>query len=185
MLRAPSHIAGWLSQRSLHAKLVEFDRHQLDAFTLAPRDERIFAAAPLYQSVPHFDSELLEVLKMLADGLFINSTNVTYPMKALLLITGFMPALDSQVRKGLQRAGIPGFSGTRYLLPKNTFRAAGRNLCQLPFTLGRCWLQSGEMLTEAVLKSDHPALQSEPGRIFDILLFMQRDPNRNLMLTAG
>ncbi|UUC21383.1 hypothetical protein NOV18_13235 [Pseudomonas asiatica] len=44
-----------------------------------------------------------------------------------------------------------------------------------------CWEQNKELLTEAVLKSDHPALQFEPGRVFDILLFMQQDPNRKLI----
>lgn len=181
MLHLPSQAAARLCDPNLHAKLVRFDSHQLRGFALSSADKRIFTTEGLYPSAAHFDADLLGVLKMLAEALFVNNTNVTYPMKALLLITGFMPALDSQVRKGLQHAGFQGFSSSRYLLPSDTQKAAGQKLCRLPFSLGQCWEQNKELLTKAVLKSDHPALQFEPGRVFDILLFMQQDPNRKLI----
>ncbi|MEH6412476.1 hypothetical protein [Pseudomonas sp. CGJS7] len=181
LLHLPAQAASALCSPSLHATLVRFDIHQLGAFALCSDGHRIFASEKLYPSTAHFDAELLGVLKMLADALFIDNTNVTYPMKALLLITGFMPALDSQVRKGLQNAGVRGFGSPRYLLPSDTLKAAGQKLCSLPFALGQCWEQNKDHLTDAVQKSDHPGLQTEPGRIFDILLFMQQDPSRKLI----
>ncbi|MDP9531238.1 hypothetical protein Q7L38_01545 [Pseudomonas protegens] len=181
ILHLPAEAAAGLCNPNLHAKLVRFDTHQLGAFALSSEDRRIFTTEGMYPSAVHFDAELLGVLRMLADALFANNTNVTYPMKALLLITGFMPALDSQVRNGLKHAGFRGFSSTQYLLPSDTLKAAGQKLCRLPFSLGHCWGQNKELLIKAVQKSDHPALQVEPGRVFDILLFMQQDPSRKLI----
>jgi hypothetical protein len=113
--------------------------------------------------------------------LFINNTSITYPMKALLLITGLMPALDSQVRGGLTLAGKAGFTGQQ-LLPWNTQQAAGRRICDLPFYLGHCWSLNREVFIEGISSSRHKDLQGAPGRVFDILLFMQNRPNRKPIL---
>ncbi|EMR47973.1 hypothetical protein [Pseudomonas putida] len=182
VLRSASQAAVKLSNPKLHAALVRLNDHTLNAFEICSEGQRRFALDTLYTSLSQFDTELLEVLRTLAEAQFSNNTNVTYPMKALLLITGFMPALDSQVRKGLQRAGLQGFSSTRYLLPRDTNKAAGQKLCLLPFSLGHCWSLNKDLLTQAIKKSDHPTLNSEPGRVFDILLFMQSDPKRKLIL---
>jgi hypothetical protein len=104
-------------------------------------------------------------------------------MKALLLITGLMPALDSQVRKGLRLAGKVGFMGQQ-LLPQNTHQAGGRRICYLPFQLGQCWELNREILLEGVRKSRHPGLESAPGRVFDVLLFMQAQSKRKMILKA-
>ncbi|MNJ52592.1 hypothetical protein D3C77_479370 [compost metagenome] len=184
-LRPPHQAAVKLKDKALHARLACLDRFGLDGLDLAAGSDTTFNKTVPFGSVKQFDIELLSILAALADALFINNTNVTYPMKALLLITGFMPALDSQVRKGLQRAGMAGFSGTQYLLPKNAYRAAGRRICDLPFSLARCWHENKDQLIEAVLQSDHPGLSTDPGRIFDILLFMQRPPERCLILSAN
>ena len=129
-----------------------------------------------------FDNEILSILNKLADVLFINNTNITYPMKALLLITRLMPALDSQVRGGLTRAGKVGFIG-RQLLPKNVHQAAGRRICNLPFYLGHCWRLNREAFVKGIDESRHRGLQDTPGRVFDILLFMQNKASRNQILT--
>jgi hypothetical protein len=185
ILRPTQHIAAALSSKALHSRLVCLDRIGLDALDLDPAGGRNFIRETPFSSLNQFDTELLSILEALAHALFINNTNVTYPMKALLLITGFMPAFDSQVRKGLQRAGISGFSGTQYLLPKNAYRAAGQRICHLPFSLGQCWRDNKALLTEAILQSNYPELSTEPGRIFDVILFMQRSPERRLILSAG
>jgi len=59
-----------------------------------------------------FDDALLSVLREISQRLFVDNSNVTYPTKALLLISGLMPALDNRVRAGLGRAG---FSGVKKL----------------------------------------------------------------------
>ncbi|MNH32672.1 hypothetical protein D3C79_931320 [compost metagenome] len=113
--------------------------------------------------------------------LFFNNTSVTYPMKGMLLITGLMPALDSQVRGGLTRAGKSGFTGQQ-LLPRSAQQAAGRRICELPFYLGHCWSLNREVFMEGILSSHHKDLRDKPARVFDILLFMQNRPNRKLIL---
>ena len=131
-----------------------------------------------------FDSNLLSVLRALGSSLFIGNTNVTFPMKAVLLLTGFMPALDSQVRMGLQRGGFLGMNKTQYLLPDNTAHADGMKISRLPFLLGQCWTTCAQQLHEAVASSSFPELSEEAGRVFDILLFMQADNDSPILVTC-
>jgi hypothetical protein len=130
-----------------------------------------------------FDDALFRSLRTLGQGLFENNTNVTYPMKAVLLTTGFMPAFDSQVRNGLHKAGLKGFSGTRFLLPDNRDVAAWRRLSGLPVLLNTCWNRFEKALQEAIQASEYPELLISPGRVFDVLLFVQgrkRKPIRSI-----
>jgi hypothetical protein len=94
-------------------------------------------------------------------------------MKAILLMIGLMPAFDSQVRRGLQRAGFRGFCSTQYLLPEGMDGAGWWKISRLPFLLGECWNHDARQLKAAILASDYPALVDMPGRVFDILLFVQ------------
>ena len=126
-----------------------------------------------------FDSNLLSVLRDLGNRLFVGNTNVTFPMKALLLITGFMPALDSErVRTGLERGDFPGMNRTQYLLPADAAHADGKKITRLPFLLGECWTTCTQQLQEGLANSSFPGLREEPGRVFDILLFMQGDKHK-------
>ncbi len=119
-----------------------------------------------------FDQLLLDALKSLSTGLFHNNTGVTYPMKALLLITGLMPALDSQVRRGLGRAGFSGFEKTQFRLPDDARTADGMKITGLLFVIGRCFKAHRSRLLAGVRASRYPQLGSETGRLFDVLLFM-------------
>lgn len=184
-LRLPQQAAHKLADKDLHFKLCTFSRCGIDAFSLDAKRDRVFTRSTTFISFDAFDIELLDVLHTLAEALFLNNTNVTYPMKALLLITGLMPALDSQVRKGLKRAGMAGLSGTQLLLPKDTSKALGKRICGLPFYLGNCWQLSQDVLRYAIAQSDHPGLSTEPGRVFDVLLFMQQESRRAPILQFG
>ncbi|MGA8138333.1 MAG: IS3 family transposase, partial [Pseudomonas gingeri] len=82
--------------KQLHARLAILGRHNLGAFGLNPQRFRAFDPNASFKDAGAFDKELLSLLNTLAGLLFFNNTSVTYPMKALLLITGLMPALDSQ-----------------------------------------------------------------------------------------
>jgi hypothetical protein len=126
-----------------------------------------------FATVAEFDRTLIGTLNTLATGLMAGNTNVTYPMKALLLITGLMPAYDSQVRGGLAVAGISGVNRTRYLLPAEESSDA-KKICVLPFLLADLVMREHEVLDKAVSSSRYPMLEQEYGRLFDILLFLQR-----------
>jgi len=183
ILRPAPQIESVLKDKLLHARLAILGRHTLEVFSLNPQGFRAFDPCVSFKDAGAFDKQLLDILNTLADLLFFNNTSVTYPMKALLLITGLMPALDSQVRGGLTRAGKAGFGGQQ-LLPSNVHQAGGRRICELPFSLGHCWSLNREMLLKGIQDSDHKELKAAPGRVFDVLLFMQNQPNRNLIFAV-
>jgi hypothetical protein len=136
-------------------------------------------AAP---TVANFDHNLFYALATLAKGLFVNNTNATYPMKALLLVTGLMPAFDNQVRNGLHLGGFSGTHKTQYLLPANGLRADGKKISRLPFLLGDCWNMFLRVLSPAIAASQFPQLLTHPGRVFDVLLFMQGNEREPLLI---
>lgn len=84
-------------------------------------------------SCSSFDSILVSVLSEISARILIGNTNVTYPMKVLLLITGFMPALDSQVRKGLFSTGFSGTNATQFLMPAGVDSLEAKKITRLPF----------------------------------------------------
>jgi len=128
------------------------------------------------------DSNYYDALLSCAKNLFNGATNVTYPMKAMLLLTGFMPALDSQVRGGLARAGFKGLAGTRHLLPRGNTDPIAKKTSALPYWLGQCWNNHTVAFQAAAKASNYPELADEPGRLFDVLLFTQCDAATPLML---
>lgn len=133
-------------------------------------------------STSQFDDELILTLNEFAEGLFVGNTNVTYPMKAVLLITGIMPAFDSQVRRGMQRGGFAGMASTQFRVPTNPESPGGRKITRLPFLLGELWRRNADELMSAISRSSYPQLESEPGRVFDILLFMQAQETSPVIL---
>ena len=81
-------------------------------------NQRSFIGTPTTQATLNtFDTHLFEALQALATGILCENTNATYPMKALLLITGLMPAFDSQVRCGLHRGGFSGMNRLSFCFP--------------------------------------------------------------------
>ena len=181
ILRTLRQIESALKDRQLRERLLKLSLQSLAAFSLNEQGHRLLDSNAPLSDVGAFDKEILGILNTLADVLFSNNTSITYPMKALLLITGLMPALDSQVRGGLTRAGRSGFTGQQ-LLPRNPQQAAGRRICELPFYLGHCWSLNREVFMEGILGSHHQNLRNTPGRVFDILLFMQNRLDRKLIL---
>lgn len=181
ILRPVPQIVNALKDKRLRERLLKLSQQSLAAFSLNLQEHRLLDSDAPLNDVGAFDKEILGILSTLADVLFFNNTSITYPMKALLLITGLMPALDSQVRGGLTRAGKAGFIGQQ-LLPRNAQQAAGRRICELPFYLGHCWSLHREVFMKGILESNHKGLQDTPGRVLDILLFMQNQPTRNQIL---
>jgi hypothetical protein len=125
-----------------------------------------------FRHVPQFDACLIDTLCSLSLHFLQGNTNVTYPMKLLLLLTGLMPAFDSQVRGGLAVAGFPGFKKTRYLLPA-IGSADAEKICALPFYIAECVSKQGAVIAREIAASSYPSLVNEHGRLFDVLLFMQ------------
>jgi hypothetical protein len=87
-----------------------------------------------------------------------------------------MPAFDSQVRSGLHRGGFAGMKKTQFLLPGNTETSDWRKMVRLPFLLAECWHAHLRHISDGISQSNHISLIDEPGRFFDILLFMQSRP---------
>lgn len=129
-----------------------------------------------------FDRLLLSTLRDISDVFFIANTNVTYPMKGLLLVTGQMPAFDSRVRKGLARAGLPGFAATQFLVPPENHSVAARRITDVGFILGTLWRNEAPRLRAALASAKRIELEAEVGRIFDMLLFMQGRPGTPILI---
>jgi hypothetical protein len=182
-LHSIQHISDGLADKQMHTRLAELGRHDLEAFNLDSDNSRILRTSSPVQDVRAFDIGLIALLNNLAELLFLSCTRATYPMKALLLITGLMPAFDSQVTDGLKRAGKTGFNNPHHL-PTNTKYAGDRRICELPFYLGNCWSLHREDFQKGIEKSLRKELKAAPGRVFDILLFMQADPSRKLILAV-
>lgn len=169
-VRPVSELKKALLALPFHKSLLEFSGGALATMTIIGGRTRMIGGA-----VGHlvFDASLLAVLSHISTRLLIGNTNVTYPMKALLLLTGFMPALDSQVRRGLSSAGFPGTSATRFRMPEDNGSLEARKLTRLPFYLGECFATNKALLTSAAIESNYPWLADEPGRLLDVLMFMQ------------
>jgi hypothetical protein len=184
--REEPEIKDFLCNSNLHNDLSEIAGSDL-CFLCLQANARTIAAKAKISSIKQFDKILLSILDRLSKGLFKGNTNVTYPMKALLLITGFMPAFDSNVKRGLYRAGFIGFGGeiprTRFLLPQgNATNADMKKLTRLPFVLGDCWANNFNVIKDGIKESEYPNLIEEPGRLFDVLFFMQGKKNNNVEL---
>ena len=176
--RSPADTALRLLNPSLHNRLNKLAGDASSGLRLDLQGARGLTPTSLFDDVKSFDHDLLHTLAELAEAFFENNTNVTYPTKTLLLITGLAPAWDSQVRKGLRRSGMTGMSGTQFLLPADSSKALGQRLCRLPFWVANCWDTHQDIFQKAVRQSNYPALCSDPGRVFDVLLFMQQDLRR-------
>ncbi|WP_233886317.1 hypothetical protein [Paraburkholderia flagellata] len=169
-------VTGALCVHSLREQLVNL-ASSFEYLSLTDCTRNLKAGSP-FKTVNDFDVCLLETLSELAARLLVRNTNVTYPMKALLLITGLMPAFDSQVRGGLHVAGLSGFAcngkpRTSYLIPAHS-SADARRICVLPFYIAECTSRMSPGLVNSIENSMYPALVGQHGRLFDILLFQQR-----------
>lgn len=184
-LQSDGEVSNALREPGIHSSLAALARVPLREFKVV-RQRRCLSGKPAAdEALASFDSNLLSVLRDLGNRLFVGNTNVTFPMKALLLITGFMPALDSErVRPGLGRGDFSGMNRTRYLLPADAAHADGKKITRLPFLLGQCWTTCAQQLQEGLANSSFPGLREEPGRVFDILLFMQGDEANPILVTC-
>lgn len=158
---------------NFHALLAGFSAAPISTMSILGGHTRVVGGASTTAIRLAFDTNLIATLSTISAGMLINNTNVTYPMKVLLLLTGFMPALDSQVRNGLFSAGLTGTNATQFLMPAGLGSVEAKKLTRLPFILGDCFASNAAVLTHAATASHYPWLATEPGRLFDVLLFMQ------------
>lgn len=177
-VRGVSDLARELLDTQLHGQLRKLDGVSLSHLRMSGQ-RPIVNAPPDSPNASALANIQVSLLHTLSDKLFDNNKNVTYPMKALLLITGFSPAFDSQVRGGLSAAGFKGMT-TRFSMPIERDKANDKKIRMLPFYLGQCWAQYEEVLASGIRKSKHKNLVDEPGRVFDVLLFMQGSDGRKL-----
>lgn len=171
-----------LHEPKLHADLLSFAQIKISRLGTSEMNRLINMQRPTPTELKSIDEKLLSVLNCIAEKLFIDNSNVTYPMKALLLIAAYMPAFDGNVRRGLNRGGYQGFSSTQFILPKSTYSSNSKKITSMPYILGQCWNDYHGICTEAIRKSNYPSLLEEPARVFDILLFMQANNNWPIML---
>jgi hypothetical protein len=108
-LQSAGEFTNVLRQSETHASLAALGRIPLSSLTVVQRHRYLGRKPAAPEELAGFDSNLLSALRTLGERLFIGNTNATYPMKVMLLITGLMPAFDSQVRTGLQRGGFLGW----------------------------------------------------------------------------
>ncbi|WP_241082640.1 hypothetical protein [Achromobacter xylosoxidans] len=172
-VRALPALIATLLNPTFHDSLLGFKGGALAMLAVVNGHARSLGGLAAEAHCTAFDTRLLSVLSDISALLLIGNTNVTYPMKVLLLLTGFMPALDSQVRRGLSSAGFAGASATQFLMPGDMGSLRARKLTRLPFYLGDCFAANRALLIGAAADSHYPWLVDEPGRLFDILLFMQ------------
>jgi hypothetical protein len=148
-----SEIATFLCDARLRVDLANIANAGLASLSLNMQRRIVIDGAEI-KNPKQFDDVLLSVLVRLSNGLFFGNTNVTYPMKAALLITGLMPAFDSQVRRGLNRAGFSGVNKTQFLLPLTVENNSdGMKLTRLPFILGHCWAEFSDVFSDVIRRS--------------------------------
>lgn len=177
--QASENTAAALSDIALHSCLVSLER--CVPYLKIINGRRYLAAGAPLQTVAEFDNCLIGTLSSLSTQLFEKNTNVTYPMKSLLLLTGLIPAFDSQVKGGLANAGVSGVKKTRYLLP-SMGDVDAKKICCLPFYIADCMSSYSALLASGIANCKYPTLSAEQGRIFDVLLFMQ---NNGAHITVG
>lgn len=165
-----SNIAAALNNTTLHANLANLEA-SLPYLAINSNLRRLNPGSP-FKSVSDFDKCLLDTLHQISNQILVGNTNVTYPMKSILLITGLMPAFDSQVKGGLAVAGVTGVNKTRYAMPMYG-SADAKKICSLPFYIAECVSRCSPTINREVAASNYPDLIGEHGRIFDILFFMQ------------
>jgi hypothetical protein len=163
-------IAAALSSATLHSNLVNLEK-SLSYLAITCGLRSLNHGSP-FASVAAFDDCLIDTISSISAAVLIGNTNVTYPMKSLLLLSGLMPAFDSQVKGGLAVAGVSGVKKTRYLLPTKGSVDA-RKICALPFYIAECISRLSALISAEISASSYPALRGEYGRIFDVLLFEQ------------
>jgi hypothetical protein len=173
-------VSAALQCKDRHKRLRDLARYSVSRLTIRPDGSR--KAVGKGSRVEEFDELLFSSLRDASTAFFAGNTNVTYPMKTLLLINGQMPAFDSQVRNGLKKAGVKGVAGTQALMPQTPACAAARRICELPFVLGEVWLSSQEQIQKALQLAKRAELMQEPGRFFDMLLFVQGEEHAPSLL---
>jgi hypothetical protein len=158
----------------IHHELRFFSNLPISELTIFNNVREITPPSTLTLNV--LDAKVLNILNLLADNFFDfgnNRRTALYPMKALMLLTGRMYALDFYVRRGLIDAKL-NIRNETIELPQNANGGLESNIItKLPFIISDCYSNYRDIIDEAIRQSDYPALKQDIFRVFDILLFMQ------------
>lgn len=84
---------------------------------------------PPFKTIDEYGRTLIVTLNLLSDEMMVDNKTMTYPMKILLLLTGFIPALDGQVRSGLKFAGISGLHAPLHMSNNPGETSAKKYMC--------------------------------------------------------
>lgn len=110
------------------------------------------------------------------NDLFEANNSVTYPTKALLLLTGQYVGLDSNVRRALAQQGEPGFSETQFPMPVERRDRSAKRLYRVLWLMGNWLNEHAESWQGAVRKEPtwHGLHElASAGRVVDIVWFQQ------------
>jgi hypothetical protein len=126
--------------------------------------------------------DLINGLNLISEKILVGNSSITYPMKVLLLLTGFMPAWDSKVRKGLEISGFRGVNFASFSLPNKPKSTTGKKIASLPFYLKDFYEANFDFLNSAIKKSRYPDLAKNLGRLFDVLFFIQGSTGKRILI---
>lgn len=125
--------------------------------------------------IQKFNDNIANILKIFAENLFeTRIKSATYPMKALLLLTGFMPAFDGNVKKGFQKAVGLG-SNNAYQIT-----LSDKKIAMVPFLLGQL-VKDHQNTFDDLIASNKKLYSNDYARLLDILLFQQGKTNSQLI----
>lgn len=123
-----------------------------------------------------FANSFYNALNFVNNKILVGNTNVTYPMKALLLLTGAPLAFDSYVRDGLTQSGIVGFAATQYSFPSRLSDSGFKKILGMFFLVYDCWNCYEKVIKDGIEKTSSDYFEENqitPSRVFDILFFMK------------
>jgi hypothetical protein len=173
-VRSPAQILAVLADPEVTQTLRAIATLDLSTLTLVNNEPRI-------GGVRHIgDQESVEELILsglaMMERLFEDNGAVTYPSKALLLITGRFIGIDSNVRAAIAASGEPGFRETRFPMPIKRHDRSSRRLSRVLWLTGDWLWRHRTVIAEALTVSTARHRLTEldaPARIVDIFLFMQ------------
>jgi len=182
-LKSVNDIQQYLLRPSTHQIIKKIAAYSLKDFNITAAHCEINGS---HAHAQVFYQDIYDALHSVKNGIFspnprIPNIKATYPMKALLLLTGIFPAYDSQVRQGMTDGGFSGLAGV-IDMPAHIGDICHKKISRIPFYVGSCFNANAALLNSAIGSSNFPQLRGDIGRLFDVLFFEQTAINLLLAL---
>jgi hypothetical protein len=174
-VRPPIEVTSVLQDEGVVTALRELHRFDLDSLTLDADGRPLVGGRRHLADQERIEGSVFAALRT-TDRLFIGNTSVTYPSKALMLLTGRFIGLDSNVRAGISRADEPGFRETRFPMPADPFDRSARRMYRVLWLTGDWLARHRDVVHDALAHSTAPHRLRDldaPARVVDVMLFMQ------------